>query len=353
MIALLLLCGLAAAQDGAQDLTSLPTGRGLPLPVRAGVYFLSVDKVDDTSATFDATVDLRLTWDDLRLQYPAAETPSGFQELRAEDADARLAEIWHPDIAISNLVGEAAAEERGLRIYPTGRVELMQRTQGQFAIRFDVARFPFDRQQLAVDLLSRREPSTRLLLDFRQPEINFSARARDIQVDGWEIGAVDLSRSTRIGWHGQHHAQLAAALQVSRDPVRTIPPIFIPLLASLLIPLLALWLNESDEEGGFKVEAFELTNVLIGGLFALIALNFTVNSTYAILAAGNPVSLFFSLNYLVLAVNLLINIGLMRFGLVKRWFGPHVQKEVYAWTVWALPASVVVAASWILLNAMA
>lgn len=344
------LLGLAFAQEPADQ--SLPLGRGLPLLVRTGVYFLSVDHVDDTSATFGATVDLRLTWDDLRLQYPASEAPSGLREFRTEAAEARLAEIWHPDIVISNLVGDPVFTSSGLRMYPTGKVEWMQRVQGEFAIDFDVSRFPFDRQLLSIDLVSRREPSSRLLLDFRQGEINFSSHARDIAVEGWEIGAVTLARSMGAGWYGQQQAELKASLLVNRDPVRTIPPIFIPLLASLLIPLLALWLNKTEEDGEFKVEAFELTNVLIGGLFALIALNFTINSTYPTLAAGNPVSLFFSLNYLVLAVNLLINIGLMRFGLVKRWFGPHVQREVYAWTVWALPASVVVAASAILLNAM-
>ena len=34
------------------------------------------------------------------------------------------------------------------------------------------------------------------------------------------------------------------------------------------------------EEGEFQIEAFEQANVIVGGLFAVIALNFTLNAEY-------------------------------------------------------------------------
>lgn len=345
---LLLGCELLQAQD-----TTLPLGSGLPVVVRTGVHFLTIDKIDDSAATFDATVDVRLLWDDLRLRYPASETASGYKEFRAEAADAMLEQIWYPRVGQANLVGEPAYASRGLRLYPNGRAELLQRIKGQFATPFDVTRFPFDRQRLAVELVSQREPNTQVLLDFRQADLDFARVAKSLQVDGWTVGAVDYQRRPEEGWHGEVHSRLFAALLVARDPTTAFAPIFIPLFASLLIPLLALWLNRTEPDGEFRVEAFELTNVLIGGLFALIALNFTVNSAYPMLSAGNPVSLLFGLNYLLLAANLAVNILLMRFGLAKRWFGPHVQKEVYAYTVWAMPAAVAVATATILLRAMA
>jgi len=339
-------------QVASAEETTLPLGNGLPVVVRTGVHFLDIATINDAASSFDATVDLRFTWDDARLKFPAAEEPRGFREYRREEADARLAEIWHPDVSVANLVGDASFETRGLRVYPTGRVELMQRTKGQFATPFDVERFPFDRQRLAVEVVSRREPATDLVFDYRQSDLEFSRVYKTLQVAGWSVGAVELRRLNEEGWHGEHMARLFASLQVARVPSTTIGPIFIPLLASLLIPLLALWLNEVEDDGGFKVDAFELTNVLIGGLFALIALNFTVNSAFPMLAAGNPISMLFALNYVLLGFNLALNILLMRFGLAKRWFGGHVQREVYAYTVWATPALVAVAVGAILLRAV-
>ena len=65
------------------------------------------------------------------------------------------------------MVEDPAYQVRRLRIAPDGRVEMMQRTTGQFSTAFNVAKFPFDRQELSVELVERREPIHRLTLDFR------------------------------------------------------------------------------------------------------------------------------------------------------------------------------------------
>lgn len=105
------------------------------------------------------------------------------------------------------------------------------------------------------------------------------------------------------------------------------------LLAWLLIPLLAIWLNRV-EDGAFQIETFELVNIIIGGLFAVIALNFTVNSVYEVLESGdNPINRLFALNYVTLAVSLAVNLLLFRFRVVERAFGIYVQgSSICSWS---------------------
>ena len=135
--------------------------------------------------------------------------------------------------------------------------------------------------------------------------------------------------------------------------VFTMAPIFLPLFASLLIPLMAIYMNRV-EDGEFKIEAFELSNIVIGGLFAVIALNFTVNSAYPMLgAADNTVTRLFGLNYLVLGIAAAIIITLFRFNLVQRAFGKYVQEQLYLSIVWAGPLLVLATAIALLLVAMA
>jgi len=113
--------------------------------------------------------------------------------------------------------------------------------------------------------------------------------------------------------------------------------IFIPLLASLLIPLLAMWLDRYDERE-LKIEAFELANVIVGGLFAVIALNFTVSSENAMLGVGdNTVSRLFALNYLTLAASLVVNLLVFRFRIVSRAAGHFVEEQTFRYLTWALP----------------
>ena len=340
------------AHAAGPELTTLPTGTGLPVVARVGVFFVDVTAIDDVAKAFTATVDVRAVWTDLRLRYPPTEASNGFKEYRGAGAITRLSEIWSPDLSLVNLQAAPDYDSLGLRVFPEGRVELMRRVKASFAASFDASRFPFDRQLLAIELASQRDPTTQVLFDFRQNDVEFSRLSRNVRIDGWALGAVELRRDPALGWYGSLHSRIRASLHVAREPSTTFAQIFIPLIASLLIPMLALWLNAIAPGGEFRTEAFELTNVLIGGLFALIALNFTVNAAYPILANDNPVSRLFGLNYLLLGLSLGINILIFRFHLPARWFGAYVQEELYHWLVWAVPAIALIGASTILLTAM-
>jgi len=326
------------------DLTSLPTGLGLPVQVHVGVVFAELHAVQENDQLFDATLDVRITWQDRRLAYPAAETPAGFRTFRADEVDAQLSRMWDPGLRFANLEGEPRHFVRGLRVRPDGSVELMTRVLGTFHAQFDVERFPFDRQPLTVELVADRLPRELATLVFRQADLDYTRFTAGVEADGWHAHSVDLSRRRVQGWHGETHDVVDATLVVERAAAETAAPIFIPLLAALLIPLLAIWLNRL-EDGEFKIEAFELANVIVGGLFAIIALNFTVSAEFATLASGdNTVSRLFSLNYLTLAVSLAVNLLMFRYRVMLRLFGPFIEEQFFGWLTWAIPTAVIATA---------
>jgi hypothetical protein len=333
-----------AAPEGV----TLPTGRGLPVRVRVGVQYVDVGSVDENAHTFDGTVDLRAVWIDGR----EASARRDVLELRGEALEGALDQTWIPELAVDNLVGEPARLERTLSVAPSGELELLQRVTGTFAIPFDPADFPFDRNALEVAVAVRGDDTNRVALDFVQADLAFSHANPGVVVPGFDHGLVDLRRAPIRGWHDVLHSRVVAALAVRRVASTTIPAVFLPLFASLLIPLLATWLNDV-EDGSFKVDAFELANVVVGGLFAVIALNFAIASSYTDLASGdNTVNRLFALNYSALGVALLIVIVLYRFRFVERWLGASVQEELFRWLVWGVPTIVfgaavaVVSAAW-------
>ena len=331
--------------------TTLPLGAGLPVVVRTGLSFVDVEAIDENAQTYAATVDLRLRWKDARLAYPPSDAPTGYQEWRGEAATDKLAEIWTPDVDLANRVDDPSADSRSLRIFPDGQVEMLRRVTAVYKAPLDVTTFPFDHQALPVEIVSRGEPADRVSLDYRQEDLEFSRARAGLNLDGWAIGRVTLTRDPLAGWYGETYSRLRAALDVGRDAGSTVAGLFIPLLASLLIPLLATWL-QSAKNGEFQTEAFELTNIVIGGLFAVIALNFTVNTDRAILANGqNTVAMLFGLNYVTLALALGINIALFRFNAVRALAGRHVQHEAFTFITWALPLTVAATAVAIVLIA--
>lgn len=331
----------AAATEQDKSLSSLPQGRGLPVVVRAGLSFIELKGINENEETFTATVDTRLRWQDLRLAYPAEQAAAGYQEFLDGEVEKKLAQIWHPNVEFSNLKAAPTFQKRNLRISPDGRVELMQRTTAAFETGYSLENFPFDRQKLGVEMISRSEPLERLVMDYRQDELEFSNTQHGVTLDGWSVGLVELSKDAVNAWRGEENTRVKAALVVKREQKSLLATIFVPLFASLLIPLLVLWLNRIDENGEFAVDAFELTNISIGGLFAVVALNFTVNSSFVKLATGdNPVMRLFGLNYFLLAVSFAVGILLYRYSGVKRLFGTHVQQEFYSYINWAIPVLV-------------
>lgn len=335
ILTLLLLCpALLRAQD---DITQLPIDQGLPLMVRTGVKFVSVTDLNETDNTFSGVVDMRLIWTDLRQRYDTREAADGFKEWRTNSAVKRMETMYVPQVAIANFAKEPSNVTHGLRIYPNGRIELMQRYTGIFKLSLDVMKFPFDSQPLAVELISRRAPLDRLFLTYDQDDLNFSDLIKS-ELESWTPNVVTLRRDTMPGWYGQSHARVWASLEVTRKPLSTLAIVFIPMLAVILIPLIGLWLQK-QENGEFKLDAMDIANVLIGGLFAVIALNFAVVTSYSSLGSGdNPVNRLFGICYVLLGVTFAISLLLFRFDLPHRWFGRYVSEEVFHFCSWGIPA---------------
>jgi hypothetical protein len=348
MVRMILLLALvpptvAASPVGTAGLQSLPTGKGLPVLVRTALFFNHVETFDDNQGTFEATTDLRLTWEDPRLRYPAAEGLHGYKEYRFSAAEAEIARIWTPTIRFVNRLGEPSLVERRLRVMPNGEVELITRTTAVYKVPVDVARFPFDHQPLQVEIAVDEATVEVIDLIFRREDVDFTRASRELSIDGWTPGLVNLRRDVIKGWNGDRYAKIIMTLDVRRLAGGTVSTIFIPLFASLLIPFMATWMNRADEEGGFDVEAFELANVVIGGLFAVIALSFSIGAAYpAVAAVDNTVTRLIALNYVALAIGLMITVAFYRYRLPACWFGPFVQKELFRFISWAVPVVFVV-----------
>ncbi|MBF0548122.1 MAG: hypothetical protein HQM08_27035 [Candidatus Riflebacteria bacterium] len=330
--------GIETLTSQKKPLSGIPSDAGLPLSVFVGCAF-NATSIKENEDSFSSTIDLRVRWRDSRLQYPSTDTPRGFYEFRGEDAKQKLSEIWSPEIGFSNSK-DATIESEGLRIFPDGRLELMRRISGTFVNPLDATTFPFDRQVLTVEVMTKQR-SDQVALCALQDELNFSKVAEGVRVEGWDLGFVTIKKDSTAGWYGEASDRMLIRLGVSRQSGKFIPSIFIPLLASLLIPLLAIWMNEA-QGGKFVVDALELANVIIGGLFALIGLNFTINGEYKIIAFGdNTVTRLFGLNYLALAIGLLVVVLLYRFHVLKKLFGSYVQEQTFMFLSWAIPLLVI------------
>lgn len=342
-------------KDAADDdaFKTVPMGKGLPVQVSTAVRFLELKSFDDNKGEFEAVLDIRLQWYDLRLRYPKSEAARGYKELRGKKADAQLEKMWVPEVEARNRVESSGATSRRLRIYEDGLVETITRETAKYKVHIESERFPFDRQKLVVDLAVREATTDEVVLAFDKDDLSFSRVQRGAKLDGWDLGIVDLRGDEIAGWNGDRYSRVDVTLLVDRLATSSLAPIFIPLVASLLIPLLAIWMNRATKEG-FEVPAFELANMGIGGLFSVIALSFAIYSAYGIVAGNdNTVTRLFGLNYVSLALALGIVVLFYRYNVLTRLFGPYVQEQAFRFLAWALPVlSVAVSVAFLLVAAV-
>ena len=220
----------------------------------------------------------------------------------------KLDEIWRPKAEIENLVGEPTLVIKDVRIYPNGMVNYLKRVKGKFSTDFDLSTFPYDKQKLAISIISQAEPSNRVIFDFTENDLRYSNSSVVPDLTGWDFNRVTLTRDTIEGLRGTKFPRLTAALNVTRQPFGPSATILMPLLSCLLIPFLVLWLNtlNHEEKEGFGMSNTEIAAFPMGGLFAVVALNFTVNTSYVALGqVDNPVMELFGLNYLLVAFSIL------------------------------------------------
>ncbi len=321
----------------APDLAALPLGLGLPVVVRVGVFFLELKSFDDSKGEVEGTVDVRTRWRDPRLSYAPQEALRGYKEMRGSHAEEFLEHHWKPQLEFANRFEASDKIGRRIRLFADGTVESLERRTGKYTVAVDPERFPFDRQRLNVVINVLEDTTDAVIFDFDKDEVEFSRVARTASLNGWQLGLVDLRGATIAGWNGDRYSQVTASLFIDRKASTGVAPIFIPLIASLLIPLLAIWMNRSTEEG-FEIQAFELANISVGGLFSVIALSFAIYSSYGVIAGNdNTVTRLFALNYATLAISLIVVIFFYRFGLPRRLFGRYVEQQLFMFVSWALP----------------
>lgn len=319
------------------DLTAIPVAGGLPVMVNIGVFVVELQAFDDVKGEFEATTDLRLRWMDPRLRFRGTGAVSKYVEYRGKEAEERLGKLWVPNVDVANRAETSGYVGRRLRLFSDGQIETIVRSTGRYKIDVNVQNFPFDVQSLKQTMVVRDQTTDEVMLHFDREDEEFSRAAADVAFESWQIGDVDLDADLAGGWNGDRYARVTASLLVKRATSTGLTTIFIPLLASLLIPLLTLWMNRATHDG-FEIEAFELANMGIGGLFSVIALSFAVASSYSSIAGSdNTVTRLFALNYATLAISLGVVVLLFRGNLVLRCFGPYVHEQVFRFVLWAVP----------------
>ncbi len=258
----------AAADASSEPSAHLALGRAaerppdLPTAVRADVHVVGLSHVSAPSEafpTFDAELLLTLQWSDPRLAFDPALTEGEPARRYGAAAHAALGLIWTPDLTVINEEGPRRTEHVELELWPDGRARVVERFGVTAHADVDLRRFPFDRQQLALDLSSFTWDADHLTL---QPgDATLDPAHRNLE---WLLGEATLrsSRSQRLGSDAAAFDHLHLTLAVTREPGFYLYKLLIPLLMIVASTWSAFFLRGEPSAGRMQRTFIALLTVV-------------------------------------------------------------------------------------------
>ncbi len=128
-----------------------------PTEVEIGLYLIEITDISAASTAFPTySVDMfmDLKWKDPRVEFIPPEEGAEYDVYVEHAAEEMLDKIWWPDIEIENEKGKRITEALELIVYADGMIEYEERFNVTVESSFDLTNFPFDEQELELDIES-------------------------------------------------------------------------------------------------------------------------------------------------------------------------------------------------------
>ena len=126
-----------------ESLRTMPPSAAHPLDVAVGLYIINVTAIDEVAEQFQIDGYLFARWVDPRLAY----RPSGSEDLSRE---LRPDQVWVPRLEMINAVTPRDRYDTILTVGSDGTINYVERCRVTLSSKFELRRFPFDRQVLKV-----------------------------------------------------------------------------------------------------------------------------------------------------------------------------------------------------------
>ncbi|MGH8046021.1 MAG: hypothetical protein ACREKL_02135 [Chthoniobacterales bacterium] len=284
----------AFVPDPARRVVDLPPDRTGPVPVTVDYFLLDVTTVNGAEETFGASLYFDIKWRDSRMAFDAKAFGADRVLYVDASADEQLDNMWSPAVMPSNMAGDPQVSARSLTIYSNGKIEYEVRLSANFASPMALSQFPFDRQELSVQLESFLWTADQVQLVAVENPKHVS---QDLLINGWRLDAknpVTSKVDNEKYVTGDGYSRFTSTIHVERNPWFYIWSIIFPLVLVTFFAILCFfWDQETLTERVAQVLTCLLT---------VTAQSFAVSGDLPKISYFTKIDYAFLLTYIVLLI---------------------------------------------------
>ena len=273
-----------------------PSVNGEPTIIEVGLFVIDVDEIDDVNQRFSVDIFISARWSDPRLALPDAERQGQRRFMSLED-------IWTPRILVINDRGLTPRLREGVNVDDFGNVRFQNRLTGELATNLEFQEFPFDTQQLPIQIIS---------YEYSTDEMQFSTESvlvtegGTFSIEGWNLRPLEPEVGVYVPPNaGVELPQLIYTMEAERDSDYYVLTMLVPMSLIIFMAWTVFWMQPNLVPPRIAIST--------ASIFSLIALGVSIR-------LGLPkVSYLTRADIFVLGCTLLVFIALGVAVLGSRW----------------------------------
>ncbi|MGH7812634.1 MAG: hypothetical protein ACREQI_01345 [Candidatus Binataceae bacterium] len=325
-----------AAERGDSILTP-PGATGQPIDVYISLHLVNLASIDEVAQRFTIDGYLFLKWKDPRLAF----VPSGPDD---RERDYTPGQIWLPKLSILNAAMPRERYEVSIRAGPDGTVNYAERMKAEVSSRFELRRFPFDRQTLLVIihpfLLGKPPMIFHLGKHATWTASEFNSYTSLAQ---WRLGKTRALIGSASTYGGLKLPEARFDISVSRRSSFYLWKVFLPLTLMVILSWAAFWISPDDLQSQLQVG---VTTIL-----TVIAFAFAISLTMPHVPYLTYIDAFFLQCYIFVfaAIAEVMAVHVAHRSDRSRDFGIRIRK----FSRWVIPAAFAVSNLWLAIEYLA
>ena len=303
-VLLLMIFSLCMSAQAKNSRSGPPDGDG-PVVVDIGFHLSNVNFISEENETFHFEGVLSMHWKDSRLAFDP--TVTGYDDLYYQGY-YQFNEVfsgWWPQVILANESGGFDQQGIVLRVTSDGNVYYTEEIEAVAKSRLSLARYPFDRQQLAAifEVLGFESGQVELRADPSSSGI-WQDSEHEVKVPQWRTPKLSNSIvEYQPSYLDGHNARLNAfkiELDIERNPWYTLRLVGLPVAIFVLLSWSVFWMDRSS--------VGDRMDITFLGILTVVAYQIMFSGTLPKISYVTVLGVFMIISFITMCASVAVNL---------------------------------------------